>query len=185
MAAKFYTGKGDDGTTGLLGAGRVLKSDERIEALGCLDEATAALGFARSLAGNAEINTLVLRVQKELYQLLAEVAATPEAAETFHTLSDTNVEWLNIQTDALTARVAMPKEFILPGGTPCAGAFSLARTAVRRAERTLVRLHQNQPLAHADVLLAYLNRLSSLCFALEVFMTVNDAPDSLLSVKGH
>jgi cob(I)alamin adenosyltransferase len=180
MAARFYTGKGDDGTTGLLGAQRVLKCDEQIEALGCLDEANAALGFARSLTAHPENADRILRIQKELYLILAELAAAPENAERFHSIEEVNVIWLAEQTDQLSTQVEMPREFIIPGASPSAAAFSMARTAVRRA----VRLHQKQPLKYAAVILAYLNRLSSLCFAFEVFETLKDTGTTIKFAKG-
>ncbi|MRR31993.1 ATP:cob(I)alamin adenosyltransferase, partial [bacterium] len=82
---KFYTGKGDDGTTGLLGEGRVPKYDLRMEAIGSVDEASAALGVARGLVVSPENRIRILRVQRELYQLMAELASTPETADRFHT----------------------------------------------------------------------------------------------------
>ena len=184
MAPRFYTGKGDDGTTGLLGAQRVLKCDEQIEALGCLDEANAALGFARSLTAHPENADRILRIQKELYLILAELAAAPENAERFHSIQEANVIWLAEQTDQLSTQVEMPREFIIPGASPSAAAFSMARTAVRRAERAIVRLHQKQSLKYAAVILAYLNRLSSLCFAFEVFETLKDTGTTIKFAKG-
>jgi len=46
---KIYTRTGDDGTTGLLGPGRVPKCSPRVEAYGAVDELNAALGAARAL----------------------------------------------------------------------------------------------------------------------------------------
>ncbi len=71
---KFYTGTGDDGTTGLLGEGRVSKTDARIETLGALDESTAALGLARAQAKDPRSGKILLEAQRDLYKLMAEVA---------------------------------------------------------------------------------------------------------------
>ena len=79
----FYTGKGDDGSTGVLGEGRLPKHHLRMEALGTLDEANAALGMARASTTDSRIKSLLVRLQTDLYQLMAEVAATPENAEKF------------------------------------------------------------------------------------------------------
>jgi len=163
----FYTKTGDEGQTGLLGAGRVPKFDLQIEALGALDEATAALGLARASAKAPAVAPLLLEAQRDLYKIMAEVSATPENAEKFRTLDPDRVEWLETQTDAISAEVEMPREFILPGENPSSAAMALARTLVRRAERRVVELAQNRTFENAAVL-AYLNRLSSLCFALEL-----------------
>ena len=76
----FYTSKGDDGTTSLLGEGRVAKYHARIEAVGTLDESTAALGLARAQCRDPHTSGILLEAQRDLYKLMAEVAATPENA---------------------------------------------------------------------------------------------------------
>ncbi len=163
----FYTRNGDDGETGLLGEGRVPKSDSRIEALGAVDEASAALGFARALSKDAQTSRLLVTVQRDLYHLMAEVGATPENAARFRKIDDARVKWLEQTTDTLSAGVNLPNEFILPGETVSSAAMALARTIVRRAERRVVALLQQDGLQNAAVV-AYLNRLSSLCFVLEL-----------------
>jgi cob(I)alamin adenosyltransferase len=163
----IYTQTGDEGSTGLLGEGRVPKFDLRIEALGALDEATAALGLARASANTPEIAPLVVEIQRDLYKLMAEVGSTPENASKFRFIDQERVGWLEAQTDAITAQVDVPSEFILPGEVPSSAAMGLARTIVRRAERRVVELFQAGGLENR-ALLAYLNRLSSLCFALEL-----------------
>ena len=65
----FYTGLGDSGKTGFLGEGRISKSSERIEAVGTVDEATAALGLARALTESPLVQDILLKVQKQLYLL--------------------------------------------------------------------------------------------------------------------
>ena len=163
----FYTQTGDEGRTGLLGEGRVPKFDLQIEALGALDEATAALGLARASANAPLVTSLLLEVQRDLYKVMAEVSATPENAEKFRSIDASRVQWLETQTDAITAEVEIPREFILPGENPSSAAMALARTIVRRAERRVVELAHARKLENA-ALLAYLNRLSSLCFVLEL-----------------
>lgn len=163
----FYTRTGDEGTTGLLGEGRVPKFDLRIEALGALDESNAALGLARASATASQIGPLLLDVQRDLYQLMAEVGATPGNAAQFRRIDENRVKWLEQQTDAIENSVQVPREFIIPGETLSSAALSLARTVVRRAERRVVELFQAGGLENT-ALIAYLNRLSSLCFVLEL-----------------
>jgi len=136
----FYTRTGDDGTTNLLGEGRVPKTHPRIEALGALDEASATLGLARSQAIDPRTAPILLEAQRDLYKLMSEVAATPENADKFLLIDAKRVEWLETQTDSLSATVSMPHEFILPGDTASGAALSLARAVVRRAERRVVEL---------------------------------------------
>lgn len=163
----FYTKTGDDGFTGLLGEGRVPKEDPRLEAVGTLDEATAALGLARASCQDAHSAPLLLQVQRDLYGLMAEVAATPENASRFRSIAAEKVTWLEKQADQLSSQVEMPKEFIIPGDSPASAALALARTVVRRAERRVAQLVHAGELENLDVL-RYLNRLSSLCFTLEL-----------------
>lgn len=162
-----YTRTGDDGTTGLLGEGRLPKFHPRMEAIGALDEASAALGLARALSKDAQAQSILAETQRDVYTLMAETAATPENASRFHTLDLDRVQWLESQTDAITARISMPQGFILPGDTPSGAALSLARTVVRRAERRVAGLIEMGELT-SHVILPYLNRLSSLCFVLEL-----------------
>ncbi len=165
--SSFYTRTGDDGYTGLLGEGRPPKYHPRIEAVGALDEATAAMGLARASSQADLSRSILLAAQRDLYGLMAEVAATPENAAAFRTITSTRVAWLESQTDEISRQVAMPKDFIVPGDSTAGAALAMARTIVRRAERRVAYLIHNAELENHE-LLHYLNRLSSLCFVLEL-----------------
>ena len=162
------THAGDAGITGLLGEGRLPKYHPRVEALGALDEASAALGLARALCKAPKTGPILLDVQRDLYTIMAEVAATPENAQRFQTLDLPRIQWLESQADAITALAPVPAGFILPGDSLPGAALALARTVVRRAERRVAELLDTGEIENR-VLLQYLNRLSSLCFALELF----------------
>ncbi|HBG74434.1 MAG: ATP:cob(I)alamin adenosyltransferase [Chloroflexi bacterium GWB2_49_20] len=164
----FFTRTGDDGKTGWLGEGRISKTHPRIETLGSLDEATAALGLVRASCQDSRIRELILVVQRDLYHMMTEVAAAPGNTERFQNLDETRVTWLETQVEVFTSIVQVPQEFILPGDTPSGAAFSLARTIVRRAERRLAELQEQEEIRN-PILLHYLNRLSSLCFILELY----------------
>jgi cob(I)alamin adenosyltransferase len=166
--ASFYTRGGDEGYTGVLGEGRVPKYDAVMEALGAVDEANAYLGVARTLCQSATSRALVIDVQRHLYGLMAEVAATPENAGRFHTIEAGHVTWLEEQTDAIQRQAPTPKDFILPGDTPAGAALDVARAVTRRAERRVVELAHKGWVQNGE-LLRYLNRLSSLIFVLEIF----------------
>jgi cob(I)alamin adenosyltransferase len=158
---------GDDGSTGILGEDRLQKFHPRIETLGSIDEASAALGLARALTKSPQTAAILRDIQRDLYALMAEVAANPENAAEFRTLNQSRLEWLDSQAAALETKIPVPKEFILPGDSLCGAAFALARTIVRRAERRLAELTSRGE-ATNEVILPYLNRLSLVCFLLEL-----------------
>jgi cob(I)alamin adenosyltransferase len=163
----FYTGKGDDGLTTWLGKGRIKKSDLRLEALGSLDETSAALGLARALTASPEIKEILLRIQRELSGMMGEVAADPAEAARFRTIKTEQVAWLEEQADAITQAIEAPRSFLMSGDTPGGGALDNARAISRRAERRAVELTHSGGLENPAIL-AYLNRLSSLLFVLEL-----------------
>lgn len=166
--SSFFTRSGDDGYTGLLGEGRVPKHDPVLEALGALDESTACLGLARSLCRTEDTCATILQIQRQLYSLMAEVAATPENAARFRAIGTEQVDWLENQVNAFNRRAPVPKDFIIPGDSQAGAALDLARTVVRRAERRVAEL-AHRGWTRNEYLLPYLNRLSSLVFALEIF----------------
>ena len=162
---KFYSTMGDDGTTGLLGEGRVKKYHSRPEAFGVVDEAQAALGVARASMQDRKAADVVLQVQRDLYHLMAEMAATREAAAKFRKIDAGRVHWLEAQTDAYGQRLSLPPEFTVSGDTATGAALDLARTIVRRAERRAVKLFDEGMIDNREII-RYLNRLSALLFVL-------------------
>jgi cob(I)alamin adenosyltransferase len=167
--SSFYTGRGDDGCTGLLGPERVPKFDPRPEAYGTVDEAQAALGLARASGCTPRTGTLLLEVERELYVLMAELAAIGDPDSPFGgSISQTHVARLEGWIAELETDLEMPREFVIPGDSQAGAALHLARTIVRRAERIVARLHHGEHLENGQVL-RYLNRLSSLLFGLACF----------------
>jgi cob(I)alamin adenosyltransferase len=162
----FFTRRGDDGTTGRLGEGRISKTDLRIETVGTLDEASAALGVARAAARDTCTVSILLSVQRDLHQVMAEVAASPENAQQFR-FDPERVSWVEQQIQTFTNDVTAPFEFILPGDSTAGAALAVARTVVRRGERRLVELFE-RGMSTDGVLRHYMNRLSSLLFVLEL-----------------
>ena len=166
--ASFFTRKGDDGTTGMLGKERINKFDLRMETLGTLDEVSAVLGLARSKSNSEETKTTLLKIQRELYLLMAETAATKEISETFSKIDENHVSWLEEKTEQFGNNIQLTPEFIVPGDTESGAALDFARTVVRRAERRMAEL-SNAKMVENKYLLVYINRLSSLIFVLELF----------------
>jgi cob(I)alamin adenosyltransferase len=161
----WYTATGDDGTTALLGDRRVPKYHPQPDAYGTVDEASAALGSARALVTEPRMREVLLTVQRDLYRMMSELAATPEAAPQFRAIDAGRVRWLEGITDSFGSEVVMPREFVVPGDTAAGAALDLARTVVRRAERIAAKLCDDGLCANSEIL-RYLNRLSSLCFVL-------------------
>lgn len=180
----WYTARGDDGTTGLLGEGRVPKHHPQPEAFGAVDEASSMIGFARALAGDADVNNVLVQVQRHCYSLMAELAATKAVQAQFRQIGPDQIQWLSEQTDRFGARVSMPREFIVPGETPAEGALDMARTAVRRAERRVSRLIEDG-LVENKSLVAYLNRLSSLLFVMGRFVSSQNGSQALRLAKNE
>ena len=175
------TGRGDDGTTGLLfGGPRVQKDDPRTEAYGTVDEAVAALGLARAELGTkdqygvlnpslASLVEIILRLQRELFVVGAELATTPDAWDRLEDgrtrVSADMVDGLTTLLEDLERRIEMPREFVVPGETRTSAALELARTILRRAERRAVALGHSG-LLPGPHLLPYLNRLADLVWVL-------------------
>lgn len=165
LSMSFYTRSGDDGYTGLLGDERVPKYHIRPQVYGTLDEASAALGLARAICTSDEMQDVLRQVQRDLYHMMAEIAATPQAAHRFTVISESHVKQLESKIESFGERVETLKDFMLGGDTTASAALNLARTIVRRAERLLVKLFHDDKMDN-PYLLPYLNRLSSLCFVL-------------------
>lgn len=175
------TTKGDDGTTGLLyGGARIGKDDARTEAYGTIDEAIAALGMARAWlgvkrsrgtlpAGLAGLAPLILRFQRELFVVGAELATNPDAWDRLQDgvtrVSEAMVRGVEATLVELEASIEMPREFVVPGETPTSAALELARTILRRAERRAVALSRDG-LVPGPNLIPYLNRLADLVWVL-------------------
>jgi cob(I)alamin adenosyltransferase len=177
----FFTAEGDSGETGILGPGRVSKTSSRIEAVGTVDEAASALGLARSLATHSTTKRMLLHIQRQLYQFMTEISSTQSTRNQFDLINAEDVDWLEEQIGSLENQVELPKDFIVSGSCPSSGALSLARTIIRRAERRVIVLFESK-IIQKEILIAYLNRLSSLIFVLEIF-EINQSGKSIELAK--
>jgi cob(I)alamin adenosyltransferase len=167
---KVYTRTGDDGSTGLLYGGRVGKDTPGPAAYGAVDEAVSALGLARAEAERgSELDTLLVRLERELFVVGAELATAPERREKLEPevslVTAEMVTALEPVIDDITTRFDPPQEFVLPGENRVAAALDLARTVVRRAEREAVAAAREGWLDGSQVV-AYLNRLADLVYTL-------------------
>jgi cob(I)alamin adenosyltransferase len=166
---RIYTRGGDDGTTGLLYGGRVDKSDPRTEAYGTTDEAVAALGMARVFIADSLLADLVLRLQRELFVVGAELAtATQNSHKLRPGVTKVTAEMVDALEEAIddyVGRIRMPEEFIVPGESRGSSFLDFARTVIRRAERQTVAMDRAGMLGDREAV-RYLNRLADLVFVL-------------------
>ena len=172
---KIYTRTGDGGTSGLVDGSRLPKHDARFEAIGAVDEANSAIGWA-AIACVPETASDLHRFQNDLFDLGADLA-TPGAeftpSDMVLRIVPAQATGLESAIDALNADLPPLTSFILPGGSEAAARVHIARAAVRRAERTATALAAAEPVNPAA--LAYLNRLSDYLFVLA--RAINTAGD--------
>jgi len=161
---RLYTGKGDQGETDLLGE-RVTKNDPRIVALGALDEASCAMGLGRAMAQTDQSRAALLQAQRDLYAIMAELAFTDDLRPEAQVFPAERVTWLETITDTVMDGLSLPPAFVVPGDTAGGAALDIARSVVRRAERDVLSLTTSSTQINEQIG-RYLNRLSSLLFAL-------------------
>jgi cob(I)alamin adenosyltransferase len=155
------TKTGDAGQTGLAGGVRVSKSHLRVETYGTVDELNAALGLARSFCQDEDIRKKTFTIQKELFQVGAELATPRESRKAQVPVTQGMVDALTEQVHAIESIEGMLSDWSISGEHTAAAAYDVARTVCRRAERNVVRLSEAGEAVEPTVL-AYLNRLSDL-----------------------
>lgn len=174
---RIYTRKGDTGSTGLLfGGERISKADLRTDAYGSTDEAVSELGVARASFGpltdrvEARLHGLIVRLQRELFVIGAELATLPERRRRLKAgstrVTAEMVSALEQEIDDLERSHPIPAEFVLPGESVQGAAIDVARVTVRRAERRVVALSEAGGLPGDSQVLPYLNRLADLLFVM-------------------
>ncbi len=164
---KIYTRRGDSGQTDLFGGERVGKDELRVAAYGDVDELNAALGFAIASGADPDLEATLQEIQSALFDLGASLA-TPDARHRKKAgvkgVAAADIDALEALIDRLEATLEPLQAFILPGGSPSASAFHVARTVCRRAERSVVRLAGLEGESVEENSVRYLNRLSDLLF---------------------
>ena len=179
----IVTKTGDKGETSLMYGRRVSKADPHVDAYGCIDELTAALGLARSICSEKFVSEQIFAVQKELIIVMGELATTPQDRERY--LKD----GFNVTTAGMVNRITAvivelekdrslyPKDWVIPGGTAVSAALDFARTTCRRAERHVAAQVADEQRFNPEIL-RYLNRLSDLCWILARYAEKNVKPET-------
>jgi cob(I)alamin adenosyltransferase len=167
----IVTRTGDKGETSLMYGRRVSKADPRVDAYGCVDELTAALGLARAICADTFIAEQIFAAQKDLIIVMGELAT---AADDRPRYTQDGFELTSVaMTDRITTVITelekdqslYPKDWVIPGDTPLSAALDFARVTCRRAERHIAAFSAGEKQFNPEIL-RYLNRLSDLCWIL-------------------
>ena len=177
---KIYTRTGDGGETGLADGSRIPKEHSLSQAIGDVDEANSAIGVALLYVVDEAARTMLGAVQNELFDLGADLA-TPADDFTPNEMTlriiQAQIDRLEHQIDAMNEDLEPLRSFILPGGGAGAAHLHLARTIVRRAERSTVAASRHVPLN--PLARIYLNRLSDHLFVLARLVAKGEGGDVL------
>ena len=171
MAMKIYTKTGDKGTTSLIGGTKVLKSHERIEAYGTLDELNAHIGLCRDLIEEQSIKDFLGEVQDRLFTIGSALACDPEKETSLKIpdLQENDIIKLEQGIDSMDEFLEPLRSFILPGGHPVVSHIHIARCVCRRTERLMVSLLLPDD-ADENRMIKYINRLSDYLFTLSRYV---------------
>ena len=162
---------------------RLSKADPRVEAYGCVDELSAALGLARSISTDNFLSDQILAAQRDLIVLMGELATAPSdheryAKDGFHLTTAEMVDRITSVVFELEKDKSLyPKDWVVPGGTPVSAALDFARTICRRAERQIAAFGADEKDLHPEIL-RYLNRFSDLCWVLARYAEKPPQPSS-------
>lgn len=172
------TKRGDGGQTSLPGGVRVSKTNTRVECYGTVDELISAIGFARSITADVEMNVMAKEIQRELFRVGSAIGTHPDSKKPAPEITEATVEVLTNHVHSLESQPGILNDWSIPGELPESAAFDLARTVCRRAERLVVALFEAGELTNPHIL-AYLNRLSDVLWlmgrALECRAGINAA----------
>jgi cob(I)alamin adenosyltransferase len=178
------TQHGDGGKTRLIGGIQVSKSDLRVEAYGVIDELGAAMGFARSICGDEEIDRLTKEIQRELF-IVSSSVANPRALQKQPTdVTPAMAERLTQEVNRIECFEGILSDWALPGDHTAAAAYDLARSVCRRAERSVIRLRETGEEV-SDEVVRYLNRLSDLLWLFGRVLELRAGIDSKLRDEAH
>jgi cob(I)alamin adenosyltransferase len=168
MGTVYFTGKGDDGTTGILSSRRVSKADRLIEAIGAIDELNSSIGVAMAYIQDNGIRDRLAAVQNDLFVLGANLASTNEKKIYEAQIRDDAVAMLEKAIAEIGSKTPQVKSFVLPGGDAGAAHLHESRSIARRAERAVISAAAEYKVDRGVI--AYLNRLSSYLFAAALYV---------------
>lgn len=185
VLSRIYTRTGDAGSTALGDGSRVRKVDPRLAAYGDVDEANSAIGVAVTTGGlRSDVVELLIRIQNELFDVGADLCnpVTPDPAYPPLRIDDGYITALEAACDSYNESLPTLRSFVLPGGTPGSALLHVARTTVRRAERSAWTAMEVYGQGVNPIAVTYLNRLSDLLFILS--RVANEGGSDLLWKPG-
>lgn len=164
----LYTRKGDKGDTSFFGCKqRFLKNSALAEALGSVDEINSLLGVCKVKSGKIKIGKeniflaeIIEQIQQHLFIIQANLAGADKK------ISKEKIEFLEKIINEIEKQLPLIKSFFIAGGTELSALFDYARTVSRKAERRVVAFSESGKNKASPEVLAYLNRLSSMLYAL-------------------
>ena len=165
--AKYFSGLGDEGETGLLGDGRYKKSDLRFEVLGTIDELSSIIGMVKADLTDSPIIEDLSNIQRGLYRIMTELAYLDQQKIKTPSISTENISQLENRIDEVGNSVPIPTGFILPGDSSKAAQVDLARSVTRRMERRVCEFDRETGVDSKNIL-KYMNRLSTYFYILEL-----------------
>lgn len=189
---RIYTRTGDDGTTGLVGGGRIAKDSPRLDAYGTVDELSSTIGLARAALRDvspsakgraARLDEWLAWTQDALFNLGSDLATLPaDRWEGMPLIGADDATALERAIDEAQRDLEPLNNFIHPGGSYAGGFLHLARTVCRRAERLLIALSRSEPISKETIV--YLNRLSDALFVWSRWINAAlDTPEHLWNPK--
>ena len=181
MSSKIYTRTGDKGMTSLNGGMRVLKSNERVETYGTVDELNSTIGVAVAYIEKksfVKTKEALEHIQHDLFAIGSTLADPENPALP---KLEKRVKDFESLIDEMTETLPPLRNFILPGGSIVGAQLHLARTICRRAERSVVLLSQTEALD--DGIRMYVNRLSDLLFTMARFMNKKEKKTEIIWKK--
>jgi len=185
---RIYTRTGDDGTTNLGDMSRTGKNDPRLKAYADVDEANCAIGVALAVGGlDDTVRDLLVHVQNDLFDVGADLCTpvidNPPAEQL--RVTEAYIDFLERSCDEFNEQLEPLRSFILPGGTLAASHLHVARTVVRRAERSTWAALDTYHGGMNPLTATYLNRLSDLLFILGRFANRDAGGDVLWAPGKH
>lgn len=176
----FYTGKGDDSKTGILGGGRVEKDSACIDALGDIDELNSSIGIAVSLCKHSHLSDMLKDVQNDLFIISADLASfgNTSSIKGLRSIGGNSVKKLETYIDEIGKDVPELKGFVLPGGSDLGAHLHYSRAIARRAERAVIRASRDIKVSGS--IKGYMNRLSSFLFAAALYANAKGS-----RIEGH
>ncbi len=170
MSMKIYTKTGDKGTTSLIGGTKVSKSHLRIETYGTVDELNSHIGLCRDLVPDEQSKIMLQEIQDRLFTIGSSLACDPEKETKLliPDLKESDISLLENEIDSMNDVLEPMKSFLLPTGHSIVSIIHIARCVCHRAERSCVRMDQEQMIVD-PIVIKYLNRLSDYLFMLARF----------------